>query len=312
VDQPLNIDQENKTTMSDHPTGTTKTRTRPEDIQAHYDLSDDFFGLFQDRTRTYSCAYFERDDMTLEEAQIAKIDLNLDKLDLKPGMTLLDIGCGWGTTMKRAIEKYDVNVIGLTLSKNQRDRSLRVLDAVDTKRSHRVLLQGWEDFDEPVDRIVSIEAFEHFGFENYDEYFKRCFNILPEDGRMTVQSSVGYHPYDLHARGKKLTFEVARFVKFIITEIFPGGRIPTTEMMVEHGEKAGFIVPEPLSLRPHYVRTLTIWGDSLEANKDKAIEITSEEIYNRYMKYLRGCRDYFADECLDCSLVTYLKPGAVA
>ena len=90
-----------------------------EDIQAHYDLSDDFFGLFQDPTRTYSCAYFAREDMTLEEAQIAKVDLNLDLLDLKPGMTLLDIGCGWGATMKRAIEKYDVNVIGLTLSKNQ-------------------------------------------------------------------------------------------------------------------------------------------------------------------------------------------------
>jgi cyclopropane-fatty-acyl-phospholipid synthase len=298
--------------MSDESTGTTQIRTRPEDIQAHYDLSDDFFGLFQDPSRTYSCAYFEREDMTLEEAQIAKVDLNLDKLDLRPGMTLLDVGCGWGTTMKRAVEKYDVNVIGLTLSKNQHARSEQVLASIDTKRSHRVLLHGWEDFNEPVDRIVSIEAFEHFGFENYDDFFKKCFNIMPDDGRMTVQSSVGYHPYNLHARGKKITFETARFIKFMITEIFPGGRIPTTEMMVEHGQKAGFIVPEPLSLRKHYVKTLTIWGDALEANKDKAIEITSEEVYNRYMKYLRGCRYYFADEALDCSLVTYLKPGAAA
>jgi cyclopropane-fatty-acyl-phospholipid synthase len=298
--------------LSDKPTGTTKTRTRPEDIQAHYDLSDDFFGLFQDATRTYSCAYFEPPHLTLEEAQIAKIELNLDKLDLEPGMTLLDVGCGWGTTMKRAVEKYDVNVIGLTLSKNQHTRAEQLLDSIDTTRSRRVLLHGWEDFYEPVDRIVSIEAFEHFGFENYDDFFKRCFNLMPDDGRMTVQSSVGYHPYNLAARGKKLSFETARFIKFIITEIFPGGRIPTTEMMVEHGEKAGFVVPEPLSLRPYYVKTLTIWGDALEANKDKAIEITSEEVYNRYMKYLRGCRDYFADEALDCSLVTYLKPGAAA
>src|SRR5580704_11929446 len=140
--------------------GLTETRTRPEDIQAHYDLSDDFFGLFQDPTRTYSSAYFTRDDQSLEEAQIAKIDLNLDQLDLKPGMTLLDIGCGWGTTMKRAIEKYDVNVIGLTLSKNQHARSQQVLGALDTDRSHDVRLHGWEDFSEPVDRIVSIEAFE--------------------------------------------------------------------------------------------------------------------------------------------------------
>ena len=297
--------------MGEQPTGPTKTHTRSEDIQAHYDVSDDFFALFQDPTRTYSSAYFEPPGITLEEAQIAKIDLNLDKLDLKPGMTLLDIGCGWGTTMERAIEKYDVNVIGLTLSNNQRARSELVLAAVDTKHSHEVLLQGWEDFSDPVDRIVSIEAFEHFGHENYDDFFKRCFNILPDDGRMTVQSSVSYHPYNMAARGKKLTFETMRFIKFMITEIFPGGRLPTTEMMVEHGEKAGFIVPEPLSLQPHYVKTLRIWGDTLESNREKAIEVTSEEVYDRYMKYLRGCQHYFADEMLDCSLVTYLKPGTV-
>ncbi|HZC10933.1 MAG TPA: hydroxymycolate synthase MmaA4 [Mycobacterium sp.] len=298
--------------MTENPVNPLERRTRPEDIQAHYDLSDDFFGLFQDPTRTYSSAYFTRDDMTLEEAQIAKVDLNLDQLDLRPGMTLLDIGCGWGTTMKRAVEKYDVNVIGLTLSKNQHARATQVLDAIDTNRSRQVLLHGWEDFSDPVDRIVSIEAFEHFGFENYDHFFKNTFNIMPEDGRMTVQSSVAYHPYDLNARGKKITFETARFIKFILTEIFPGGRLPSTEMMVEHGEKAGFVVPEPLSLRPSYIKTLHIWGDALEANKAKAIEIQSEEVYERYMKYLRGCEYYFADEMLDVSLVTYLKPGAAA
>ena len=134
-----------------------------EDVQAHYDLSDDFFRLFLDPTQTYSCAYFERDDMTLEEAQIAKIDLSLGKLGLEPGMTLLDIGCGWGATLNRALEKYDVNVVGLTLSKNQQAHVEELLAKSDSPRSKRVLLEGWEQFHEPVDRIVSIGAFEHFG-----------------------------------------------------------------------------------------------------------------------------------------------------
>jgi len=172
--------------------------------------------------------------------------------------------------------------------------------------------RDWEQFHAPVDRIVSIEAFEHFGFESYDDFFKTCFDILPADGRMTIQSSVSYHPYDLTARGKKLTFELARFIKFMITEIFPGGRIPTTQMMVEHGEKAGFVVPEPLSLRNHYIKTLGIWASRLEQNKEAAIAATDEENYRRYMRYLTGCQYYFIDESIDVSLVTYLKPGAAA
>jgi cyclopropane-fatty-acyl-phospholipid synthase len=286
----------------------TKTRTRPEDIRAHYDLSDDFFALFQDPTRTYSCAYFEPPELSLEEAQLAKIDLNLDQLDLRAGMTLLDIGCGWGTTMKRAVERFDVNVIGLTLSRNQHARCEQVFGAMDTSRSREVRLQNWEDFFEPVDRIVSIEAFEHFGHENYDDFFKRCFDIMPDDGRMTIQSNVSYHPYDLAARGKRLTFETMRFIKFMITEIFPGARLPSFSMMVDHAENAGFLVSEPVSLRRHYIRTLHLWGDVLESNKDRAIEATSEEVYNRYIKYLRGCEHYFSEEMLDCLVVSYLKP----
>src|SRR3954463_9804338 len=155
-----------------------------DDVQAHYDLSDDFFRLFLDPSQTYSCAYFERDDMTLEEAQLAKIDLSLGKLGLQPGMTLLDIGCGWGAAMMRAIEKYDVNVIGLTLSHNQKEHIERLFAESDSPRTKEVRLQPWEEFDEPVDRVVSIGAFEHFGFGKYDDYFKRTYNLMPDDGVM--------------------------------------------------------------------------------------------------------------------------------
>jgi cyclopropane-fatty-acyl-phospholipid synthase len=283
-----------------------------EQVQAHYDLSDEFFRLFLDATQTYSCAYFARPDLTLEEAQIAKIDLALGKLGLQPGMTLLDVGCGWGSTLVRAVEEYDVNVIGLTLSKNQQAYCEQLLTKLDSDRKFDVRLEGWEQFVGSVDRIVSIEAFEHFGFERYDDFFKLCYDSMPDDGRMTIQSSVGYHPYELAERGKRLTFDLARFVKFMITEIFPGGRIPSTSMMVEHGEKAGFVVPQPLSLRNHYIKTLGIWAARLENAKDEAIAATDQENYDRYMKYLTGCQYYFVDETIDVSLVTYLKPGAVA
>ena len=289
-----------------------KMRRNFENIHAHYDLSDEFFGLFQDPSRIYSCAYFEPEGLSLQQAQLAKVDLHLDRLDLKPGMTVLDIGCGWGSTLKRAIERHDVNVIGLTLSRNQHAASKRLLDEVDTDRSRRVLLRGWEEFDEPVDRILSIEAFEHFGFERYDDFFKNCFEILPDDGRMTIQSNISYHPDEFLARGIPLSFEVLRFIKFMITEIFPGARLPSVKMMRGHGENVGFTVGEPMTLRSHYVKTLNLWADALEANKSRAIAIQSEEVYDNYMKYLRGCAEKFADGYIDVHLVTYLKPGAAA
>ena len=173
-----------------------KLKPHFEDVQAHYDLSDDFFRLFLDPTQTYSCAYFERDDMTLEEAQLAKIDLALGKLGLEPGMTLLDVGCGWGATMKRAVEKYDVNVIGLTLSEEPDGARRRASSTGWPRpaRSKQVLLQGWEQFDEPVDRIVSIGAFEHFGHDRYDDFFTMAYKALPADGVMLLHTITGVQP----------------------------------------------------------------------------------------------------------------------
>ena len=278
-----------------------------DDVQAHYDLSDDFFRLFLDPTQTYSCAYFERDDMTLEEAQIAKIDLALGKLGLQPGMTLLDVGCGWGATMMRAAEKYDVNVVGLTLSRNQANHVERLIAQSESPRSMRVLLQGWEQFDEPVDRIVSIGAFEHFGHERYDAFFTLARGLLPDGGIMLLHTITGLHPTEMVERGMPMSFTFARFVKFIVTEIFPGGRLPSIPMVQERATAAGFTVTRVQSLQPHYAKTLDIWSAALQAHKDQAIAVQSEEVYERYMKYLTGCAQMFRIGYVDVNQFTLQK-----
>ncbi|OMC32359.1 SAM-dependent methyltransferase [Mycobacterium sp. GA-1841] len=276
-------------------------------VQAHYDLSDDFFRLFLDSTQTYSCAYFERDSMTLEEAQLAKIDLSLGKLGLEPGMTLLDIGCGWGATMRRAIETYDVNVVGLTLSKNQATHVKTMLDGMDTARSRRVLLAGWEEFDEPVDRIVSIGAFEHFGHQRYPAFFKMAHRALPSDGVMLLHTICGLHPNEAREAGVAFTFDLARFIKFILTEIFPGGQLPSTQMVRQRANAAGFVLTRQQSLQRHYATTLDHWAAALESKRQEAVEIQSEEVYQRYMKYLTGCADLFRKGQVDVNQFTLEK-----
>ncbi len=276
-------------------------------VQAHYDLSDDFFRLFLDPTQTYSCAHFERDDMTLEEAQVAKIDLSLSKLRLQPGMTLLDIGCGWGATMKRAIEKYDVNVVGLTLSENQADHVQKMFVEMKTHRSARVLLEGWEKFDEPVDRIVSIGAFEHFGRQRYGRFFQMAHQVLPADGVMMLHTISRPTFKDAKAQGNPLTHEIVHFTQFILAEIFPGGWLPTIPSVVEHAEEAGFQVARIQSLQLHYARTLEMWASALEANKDTAIAIQSQEVFDRYMKYLTGCAKLFRQGYTDVNQFTLEK-----
>ena len=279
--------------MTEDKSASVKMRPAFEDVQAHYDISNDFFELFQDSTRTYSCAFFEREDMTLDEAQIAKIDLALGKLDLRSGMTLLDVGCGWGSAMRRAVEKYDVNVVGLTLSKNQRSLGQELLDQTDTNRSRQILLRGWEEFDEPVDRIVSIEAFEAFPKERYAAFFEMCYRLMPGDGRMVLQTIMG-HPLKRWPEMRiPITMTDLRFMRFIAKEIFPGGSVPCDEDVVEYSTAAGFSVVDRQDLTSDYVRTLDIWTERLEAARDQAIAVTSTEVYERYIKYLTGCSNFF-------------------
>ncbi|BBZ73317.1 cyclopropane mycolic acid synthase family methyltransferase [Mycobacterium paraseoulense] len=285
------------------------TTLRPfyEESQSIYDISDEFFALFLDPTMGYTCAFFEQDDMTLEEAQNAKFDLALKKLNLEPGMTLLDIGCGWGGALKRAIEKFDVNVIGITLSRNQFEYSRAKLATIPTNRNVEVRLQGWEEFEDKVDRIVTIGAFEAFKMERYAAFFDRAHSILPSDGRMLLHTILTYHWQEMPARGIKLTMSDVRFARFIGKEIFPGGQLPTQEDIFTFAQAAGFSVEKVQLLGEHYERTLNLWAANLEANKDKAIAIQSQEVYDRYMHYLTGCENFFRKGISNVGQFTLVK-----
>jgi cyclopropane-fatty-acyl-phospholipid synthase len=264
-----------------------------EESQSIYDLSDDFFALFLGPTMGYTCAYFERDDMSLDEAQNAKFDLALNKLDLQPGMTLLDIGCGWGGALERAIEEFDVNVIGITLSRNQYQYSKAKLGKIATPRTVEVRLQGWEEFGDKVDRIVTIGAFEAFKKVRYSAFFDKAYDILPDDGRMLLHTILAHTQKFFRDNGIPLTLSDLKFMRFVGKEIFPGGELPAKEDIVEYSRAAGFSMERIHLLQPHYARTLDMWAANLEANRTVAIDVTSTEVYERYMRYLTGCADFF-------------------
>lgn len=140
---------------------------------------------------------------------------------------------------------------------------------------------------------MSIGAFEHFGHDRY--------------GIMLLHSITGLHPDEMRERGMPLTFTFARFLKFMWTEIFPGGRLPTIPMVQERATAGGFRVTRVQSLQPHYARTLDLWAEALEANRDRAIEVQSQEVYDRYTRYLTGCADMLRVGYIDVNQFTCEK-----
>lgn len=278
-----------------------------EESQSIYDVSNDFFALWLGPTMGYTCGYYERDDMNLEESQNAKFDLALGKLKLEPGMTLLDVGCGWGGCLERAVQKFDVNVIGITLSKAQSEFARERLAKLDTTRSMEVRLQGWEEFDEPVDRIVSIGAFEAFKAERYPLFFERAYSILPNDGRMLLHTILAHTQKFFRDNGIKLTISDLKFMRFIGSEIFPGGQLPAVEDIEKLAADSGFTLERTHLLQPHYARTLDMWADNLAAKRDEAIAITDEATYDKYMKYLTGCADFFRRGITNIGQFTLVK-----
>src|SRR4030095_8056695 len=163
-------------------------------------------------------------------------------------------------------QKYDVNVIGITLSKKQAEFARKRLAALDTTRSIEVRLQGWEEFDQPVDRIVSIGAFEAFKADRYPMFFERAYTIMPDDGRMLLHTILAHTQKFFRDNGIKLTISDLKFMRFIGDEIFPGGQLPAVEDIEKLADDSGFTLARTHLLRPHYARTLDMWAKNLEYN----------------------------------------------
>lgn len=254
---------------------------RDAEAAFHYDTSNEFFRLWLDPTMTYSCAYFATGSESLEQAQIAKLDLAFQRVKLQRGDRLLDIGCGWGAAAERAAARYGASAVGLTVSPEQFEFA-RQRERPGLALNYR--LEGWESYHEPCDVIVSFGAFEHFKIANYGAFFARCHELLPDGGSMLIQTITIGKP--------SASFKLFRFAHFLRREIYPGAELPPPEAVVSHARLGGFELLHAESLRPHYVRTLEEWLHNLEANRDAAIAATSEEMYLKNIRYLAGAAQY--------------------
>lgn len=271
-------------------------------IRAHYDLSNDFFGLMLDQTMTYSCGYFAGPSTSLESAQLAKIDRLCSALDLQPTDHLLEIGSGWGALAIRAATRYGCRVTTTTISEAQRGHvAKRVADCGLTGQVE-VLGRDWRDLDGHYDKLVSVEMIEAVDWRHHDRFLAKCAGLLKKNGLAAVQAIVI----------EDASFERAKHHQdFVRKMVFPGGCIPSVASIVgclSRGTDLRVLMLDDIG--PHYVQTLKCWEDNLRARATEVRRLgVSENFMRLWSLYLAYCRGAFAERHISDVQMVLAKPA---
>ncbi|HEX7867521.1 MAG TPA: cyclopropane-fatty-acyl-phospholipid synthase family protein [Variovorax sp.] len=283
------------------------THTKSSDrksIQYHYDVSNEFYQLWLDPNMVYSCAYFENGDEDLATAQLKKIDHILTKIELKPGQTLLDIGCGWGALVIRAAQKFGARCVGVTLSQNQFDLATERVRAAGLQDRIEIRLQDYRDVTGQFDRITSVGMFEHVGRKNLPDYFKRVQQLLADDGVVMNHGITSSDP-----AGGGVSYGGGDFID---RYVFPNGELPHISLALQAMQQGGLEAFDVENLRRHYAQTLRCWSDAYEANSEKAHAYVDEEKFRIWRIYLAGCAYAFENDDVAIYQIVGRKAGRVA
>ena len=264
-----------------------------QQVQFHYDVSDEFYALWLDPRRVYSCAYYRDMAMSLAQAQEAKLDHICRKLMLAPGERFLDIGAGWGGLLMWAAENYGVNATGITLSRNQHAHVQRLIAEKRLQGRVRMELRDYRDLDESqgFDKIASVGMFEHVGEVNMPAYFGKIFHLLKPGGLVMNHgiTAGSIHPSHLGAG----------MGEFVEKYIFPGGELLHISHVLRVLAVAGLEMVDVENLRPHYGRTLWAWSDALESRLDEAQRVLASTGHaDDAVKVLRAYRLYLAGSAM--------------